>query len=45
MTSAKRSLRFVRAGVEGRVLALEMIGGGEDNSVARSPEVKVGFHV
>ena len=29
MTSAKRSLRFGRVGVDGRVLALERIGDGE----------------
>jgi len=34
--SAKRSLRFARAGVEGRVLELERIGEGEGGPIGRS---------
>lgn len=36
MISAKRSLRFARAGVEGRVLELERIGEGEGGPAGRS---------
>ena len=40
MISAKRSLRFARAGVEGRVLELERIGEGEGGPIGRSIEVE-----
>ena len=40
MISAKRSLRFARAGVEGRVLELERIGEGEGGPIGRSTEVE-----
>jgi hypothetical protein len=42
VTSAKRNFRFARVGVEGWVLALEIMGEGEGGPNSRSPVVNVG---